>query len=348
MTTASSGGRIRAYLEFVVAVLFFFLARSVARQVAADFAGDFFGPVAEQAAFLLFLILGFAGFGALFDRQKNPISGQGLPLRAGWTGEAGIGLAVGWGTAVACVVPLTLIGGIAIVLTTGHAAWIWLLIDMLFFALMAMAEEVAFRGYGMQRFAVVVGPIGASLGYAAFYGVVQALLPGANRLSVVVAVIFSLVLSTAYWRTKALWVSWGLNFGWKASRALVFGLAVSGVTNHSPVVEGDPMGPFWLTGGGFGVDGSWTALVVLLLAWMVVYRATSELDFRYNAPVLVPSGIPVDLDAAARRQHEAAMGAAEPATPGLVQILPVAAPVASKPEETTSAAAPERLPGSIS
>ncbi len=348
MTIVRAGGRIRAYLEFVAAVAFFFLARSVARQVAADFAGEFFGPVAEQATFLLFLVVGFAGFGALFDRQKSPISEQGLPLRPGRTREVGLGLAVGWGAAVACVVPLTLIGGIAIVLTTDRPAWIWLLMDILFFALMAMAEEVAFRGYGMQRFAVVVGPIGASLGYAAFYAVVQALLPGANRLSVVVAVIFSLVLSTAYWRTKALWVSWGLNFGWKASRALVFGLAVSGVTSHSPVVEGDPMGPFWLTGGGFGLEGSWTALLVLLATWLVVYRVTRELDFRYNVPVLVPGGIPVDLDAAARRQHETAMGPAEPAAPALVQILPIAAPPASKPEETTSPAIPDRSSGSPS
>ena len=56
----------------------------------------------------------------------------------------------------------------------------------------------------------------------------------------------------------------------------------------------------------------------------VVFRVTRDLDFRYNAPVIVPGGIPVDLDAAARRQHEAAMGQAEPATPALVQIFPAA------------------------
>jgi hypothetical protein len=59
------------------------------------------------------------------------------------------------------------------------------------------------------------------------------------------------------------------------------------------------------------------------------YRVTRDLDFRYNAPVIVAGGIPVDLDAAARRQHEAAMGlAAEPAVmgPGLVQINPVSTP----------------------
>ena len=120
--------------------------------------------------------------------------------------------------------------------------------------------------------------------------------------------VFSLVLSMAYLRTRALWLSWGINFAWKASRALIFGLAVSGVSSHSSVVEGDPMGPFWLTGGGYGLDGSWVAFLVLLAAIPVVYRVTRDLDFRYNAPVIVPGGIPVDLDAAAQRQHEAAMG----------------------------------------
>jgi hypothetical protein len=65
----------------------------------------------------------------------------------------------------------------------------------------------------------------------------------------------------------------------------------------------------------------------------VVFRVTRDLDFRYNAPVIVPGGIPVDLDAAGRRQHEAATRAAEPAGPGLVQILPVASPPPTRPEE---------------
>jgi len=41
----------------------------------------------------------------------------------------------------------------------------------------------------------------------------------------------------------------------------------------------------------------------------------------------------VDLDAAARRQHEAATRTAEPAAPGLVQILP-ALPGQEPPQES--------------
>jgi hypothetical protein len=139
-----------------------------------------------------------------------------------------------------------------------------------------------------------------------------------------VFVALGLVLSAAYLRTRAIWLGWGINFGWKASRALLFGLAVNGVNSHSPVIQGDSMGPFWLTGGGFGMEGSWVTFILLIAALPVVFRITRELDFRYNAPVIVPGGIPVDLDAAARAQHEAAMGTAAPAAPALIQIGPVA------------------------
>jgi hypothetical protein len=237
-----------------------------------------------------------------------------------------MGVAVGWALAVACVLPMVVGGGIAIVLVLGPSAWGWLVADAAFFALAALAEEIAFRGYGFQRFERAVGPLGAALGFAAFYAIVQALLPGSNHASIAVSVMLSLVLSTAYLRSRALWVSWGINFGWKASRALVFGLAISGVSGHSPVVQGNPMGSFWLTGGGFGLDGSWVAFVALLIALPVVYRLTRELDYKYNAPVIVPGGIPVDLDAASRRHHEAAMGPVAPTAPSLVRILPVAMP----------------------
>jgi hypothetical protein len=126
----------------------------------------------------------------------------------------------------------------------------------------------------------------------------------------------------AYLRTRALWLPWGLQFGWMASRALLFGLAINGNSSHSPVVQGEPMGAFWLSGGEFGLDGSWVAFVVILLAMPFVYRATRDLSFHYNAPVLEPGGIPVDLDAAARRQHEAATRDAAPEVKPLVQILP--------------------------
>jgi uncharacterized protein len=333
MNTPESGSKLRAYWQFLIAVLFFFLARSLAHHSALVLAGDEISPLVEQVFLALLLLLGYAALGFWLNQQMHPISTQGLPVREGWRGEVALGLATGWGLAVVCALLLAIGGGIAITLSTRFSSWSWLLVDALFFAFAALAEEIAFRGYGFQRFAASVGPVGASLGFAAYYAIVQSLTPGSNRASIMVSVTLGLLLSAAYLRTQAIWLSWGLNFGWKASRALLFGLAVNGVNSHSPVIQGNPMGSFWLTGGGYGLDGSWITFILLIAALPVVFRITRDLDYRYNAPVIVPGGIPVDIDAAARRQHETAMGPAEPAAPLLVQIGPATvAPVAPSPQ----------------
>ena len=77
-------------------------------------------------------------------------------------------------------------------------------------------------------------------------------------------------------------------------------------------------------------------MLVLLAALPVVFRVTRDLNFRYNAPVIVPGGIPVDLDAAARAQHQTAMGPAAAAAPPLVQIDPAATPPAAPPRNVPS------------
>ncbi len=314
------GGRLRAYLQFVLAVLYFFFARSLAVHSAQGLAGDLWSPLIAEAMLLFLLVLGYAAMGFWFQRQLHPVGEQGLARRQGWTREFRLGLATGWGIAVVCVLPMVVAGGIAVTFSTGGSDWGWLLADTMFYALAALAEEVAFRGYAFQRFIDAVGPIGATLGFAAYYAIVRSMLPGSSRASFAVSVALGVVLATAYLRTRALWVGWGINFGWKASRALLFGLAVAGVNNTSPVIQGNPMGPFWLTGGGFGLDGTWIAFAVMLAALAVVFRITRELDFKYNAPEIVAAGVPVDLDAAARAQHEAAMGANHAEAPALVQI----------------------------
>ncbi len=318
-------GRFRAYLQFIVGLFYYFLARALAHHGAAGLSNEQWSPLVEQAMLVFLLLLGYAGLGFSLNRQMYPVTAQGLPRRPGWSRELGIGLAVGWAVVVLCAAILAVGGGIAIRFSGNLRAWGWLLVDVAFFALAALAEEIAFRGYAFQRFSRALGSAGAVIGFAALYAFLQSLQPGSNRLSMAVALAFTVVLSIAYLRTRALWMSWGINFGWKATRALLFGLAITGVNSHSPVVQGDPMGPFWLTGGGFGLDGSWLALFVLVAAIPIVYRLTRDLDFTHNAPQIMPAGIPVDLDAAARRQHEAAMGAVaavEPAAPSLVQIVP--------------------------
>lgn len=334
--------RLRAYGQFLVALFYFFLVGPLARHAALRLANDQWSPLVEQAILAFLLIVGFAGFGFTLNRRQHPIADQGLPARPGWRREFALGLSIGWGMAVVCAVAMALFGGIVISFSFSLLNWGWFFADAAWFALAALVVEVAFRGYAFQRFAHATSSAGAVFGFSLLYGFLESMRPGATHIGAAVAFVLAVLLSTAYLRTRALWVGCGLNFGWQASRALLFGLTVRGNSSNSPIVQGDPTGPFWLTGGGYGLDASWFALIVILLALPVLYRATRDLDFRYNAPELTPAGIPIDLDAAARRQHETAMGSAEPPPPALVQIVGfVDPPAQSAPAPVAEFPSPE-------
>src|ERR1035441_9842141 len=97
--------RFRAYWRFIVAVVWFFLARSLALREAPLLVNEQWRPLAQQAMLLSLLLVGYASMGLTLDRQQHPMSEQGLPRRSGWKGEVGLGMAVGWALAVACVLP---------------------------------------------------------------------------------------------------------------------------------------------------------------------------------------------------------------------------------------------------
>ena len=340
MSLSEGRKKLRSFLEAVAALGFFALATSLARHGAARAATEAWVPLFTQMLRVGFVLAGFWVFGRVFDREAHPIEAIGLKRRSGWWNEIGLGLAFGWALVVACVLPLTVIGGISVVLLTALHDWAWLVVEVAFFLLLTLGEELALRGYGYQRLIQAVGEFRGTVLMVALTAVAQWAVPGSTRASILVAMLVTTVLSVAYLRTRALWVSWSINFGWKATRALLFGLAVRGDAAHSPVVEGNPMGPFWLTGGGYGLDGSWWAAIVLLAALPFLYKATRELDFVHNAPVLIPGGIPMELGA------EPAPVASEP-IPGpvsnpLVQILPMAAESPAPPVPAVSeSSAPE-------
>ena len=212
-----------------------------------------------------------------------------------------------------------------------------LLLDIAVLLVAALVEEVAFRGYPFQRLIEAVGPALATVFASALFAVVHITNPDATLASTLVTMFAGWLLSLAYLRTRALWLPWGLHFAWNASMGLLFGLPVSGLRIFSPVISTNANGPFWLTGDGYGPEGSGLAAIVLLIGLAVLTRVTRDFAYQYAQPVIIPGGMPVDIDAGARRQHEAAMASpGEPTEPKLVQILPAGSPAVEADAEEDS------------
>jgi hypothetical protein len=103
---------------------------------------------------------------------------------------------------------------------------------------------------------------------------------------------------------------------------LLFGLPVGGITQFSPVIQSNTVGPAWMTGGDYGPEASTVTAVVLLIGIFVVYRTTRGLAYLHTQPVILPAGIPVDLDAMSRTlaPHHPVTPQPAPAGSTLVQI----------------------------
>jgi uncharacterized protein len=315
--------RLRSLGFFFVAILYFIIAQLIAGLIARFSASGDLRELFFRVLLLLILLGGYAAMGYVFQLQPHPLKAMGLMRREGWTREAGLGVALGWGGIVACVLPIALAGGLMVTLWSTSRQMGLLLLNLLVLAVAAMAEEVAFRGYPFQRLIEAIGPTTATIVMATIFGLIHLRNPGATSASTLVTVLSGVLMATAYLQTRALWLPWGFHFAWNAAMAVLFGLPVSGL-DFSAVVSSNTVGPTWLTGGGYGPEGSLTAVVVLVVSLIVLVKMTREYAWKYAQPTIVPGGIPVDLDSAQARVHEAAQAqAGETAAPKLVQIAPV-------------------------
>jgi membrane protease YdiL (CAAX protease family) len=327
--------RLRAFAWFFIAIIFALFAQQFADRASIIL---FSGPLAALGArlvYVLLLVAGFAAMGIVGQRQANPVAQMGLPIRPGYGPEWALGAALGWAAMVACLVPVVLVGDLLVTAsglneeTLGRT-----LLALATLLIAALADELVFRGYPFQRLLDATSPALATIAMTLLFTIGHGVGPDTTAGGTLSTLLLGLVLAMAYLRTRALWVGWGLHFAWNASMSVLFGLPIAGLTGFSPVISTYTTGPAWLTGGGYGPEGSAIAVLVLVALLFVLARATRDLRHRWALPEIVAGGIAVDIDAAANRQHEAAMGPGTPvaaAGKSLVQIAPAAAPATLPP-----------------
>lgn len=141
----------------------------------------------------------------------------------------------------------------------------------------ALAEELLFRGYPLQRLAARFGKVPAAVALSVVFGLAHSLNPGSSPLGIVNVGLASLVLSMAFFTRGGLPAAWGLHFGWNAGLGLAADAPVSGIRLSLPGPEYAPGGPTWLTGGDFGPEGGAVATVVMLAVLLLFARNYSRL-----------------------------------------------------------------------
>jgi hypothetical protein len=108
-------------------------------------------------------------------------------------------------------------------------------------------------------------------------------------------------LGVAYLRTRNLWFPLGVHWAWNWALGGVFGLPISGKNLISnPLLQGNDIGPAWLTGGAYGIEGGVACTIALVIFTLFVWRtrllsATPEMELLTSeenpvaqAPVVPP------------------------------------------------------------
>ena len=135
----------------------------------------------------------------------------------------------------------------------------------------AMAEEVVFRGVPLVLLAAAFGRGTALVSIALVFALGHALNPHISGLALGNIALAGIFLGLAFYAPGGLWTAFGAHFGWNVTLAAL-DAPVSGLPFRIPLLDYDPGGPDWITGGAFGPEGGLAATLALSLACLVVVR----------------------------------------------------------------------------
>ena len=165
----------------------------------------------------------------------------------------------------------------------GH--WRTFVFITLILILGAAGEEILFRGYGFQVLLRSTGPYTAILPVGVLFGAMHSSNPHASNLGLVNTAGFGMLFGYAFWRSRDLWLPFGLHFGWNFTLPF-FGTSLSGVKMGVTGYELQwKAGELW-SGGEYGPEASISTSLVLLAIFIFLWKAPirSQPNLLLDAP----------------------------------------------------------------
>lgn len=275
-------GKLRSGWRFAMFVVSFILLGTIFGAAAMLLASLVFGhPQPGSPIFLTtngIVSLGIALLvGWLCGKylENVPFEALGASFKNNWLVNLLMGLAGGAITFAIGAGLGTLFGGLSFSINTETAAssiLSTLFISFLVFAAAAAFEEALFRGYMLQTFVRSDLTIFGVLLTSALFASVHNANPSSSIISWTNTFIAGLWFAVAYLKTRDLWFPTGLHLAWNWTQGSIFGVEVSGLTDivKYPVMRETDLGPAWLTGGDYGIEGGIVTSVALLVSIAVI------------------------------------------------------------------------------
>jgi membrane protease YdiL (CAAX protease family) len=284
----NSAGRLRSgwrLLVFVFIILILSFVFGAAAKKGSELLAQFAParPVAhyiENVIFrLIFLVVALlAGYICTRWLEGLPWRALGLGLHAGWLRDFILGTTIGIASLALATAIATAAGGLRFTIS-GRAELVQvgqtLIFSALLFILAALAEEALFRGYPLQTLTRAnlawLAVLLTSVPFAAVHLRNPNVVAGFTFSNTALAGVW---LAVAYLRTRSLWFPLGVHWAWNWALASLFGLPVSGITDLAPhpLLRGTDMGPAWLTGGTYGIEGGVACTITLIISIIFIWR----------------------------------------------------------------------------
>jgi len=273
-------GRLRSGWRFLISAFLVVVANFVAGNLSVLIAGNHYRvqEVIYRPVLLLLELAVFLFITRLFDQPQGSAWEYIGLRRARWFRDTAEGALLGFGMITLSVVVIAAFFQINLTISFSGKTFLTALIVFAVLLAAAMAEEVTFRGYQFQRLVEGLGATGSIFVLSAIFGLVHMQNPHVSDdrwvqlFAFTNTLLIGIVLAISYLRTKALWFPWGLHFGWNAALGFIYGLPVSGFNQFSVIVKGKAIGPEWLLGGRYGLEGGMLGTVVILLGLGYVLR----------------------------------------------------------------------------
>jgi membrane protease YdiL (CAAX protease family) len=192
-----------------------------------------------------------------------------LPGKTGILKGAGIGLASGIVLNTAIVAGAVATGNLG--LSYGHFEMLTVIGYLLAVLCQAGGEELICRLFIMgklrRRYKC---PVVAILGNSIFFTILHLGNPGITVVSVISILIASILFSLVVFYTDNIWMAISMHTAWNFMQTIVFGLPNSGMPSPYSVMKVVKAADGFFYDTGFGVEGSWAAVIFMSLAAVVL------------------------------------------------------------------------------
>jgi len=277
-----SGWRVLIFILVYVCLLFLLstlvrIGYAVGLRIAP---GRSLGSFVEDFIFRLILLASALLAGYLCNRwlEGLPWRALGLTLHERWWRDFIVGSLIGVASLALATAIAAAAGGLSF--TASPRTMLWrvaqtLVMSALLFIFAALAEEALFRGYPLQTLTRAglawLAILLTSVPFAAVHLQNPNVVKGFTFINTALAGVW---LATAYLRTRSLWLPLGVHWAWNWAMGSLFGLPVSGITTiaPSPVLHGTDLGPAWLTGGTYGIEGGLACTITLVVSTIFIWR----------------------------------------------------------------------------